>query len=201
MLERQSNSRQIPKSKEICSSKSYSDILYAYLQCISTMNEDGVRTFPKKAINYSALSKTFELSRQTISTKFKNLIKKGLVEEGEQEYKLTLLSRNDAALIPNNTLQILVDTLNEHSISTYVYLFNLYYAKGQKPFQFYLDQIKAQVGISTSTRSNNEVITNILFVLQKIGLIKYHLVVEQDKDNIKTVYQLDWITNVINTNC
>ena len=35
MLERKNNSRQIPKTKDICSSKKYNDILYAYLQCVS----------------------------------------------------------------------------------------------------------------------------------------------------------------------
>ncbi len=57
------------------------------------------------------------------------------------------------------------------------------------------------VGLSVSARNNNDIVTNILFVLQKIGLIKYSLTtVVQDNDNfnnIKTIYQLDWMTNDI----
>ena len=37
------NSRQIPKTKEICANKKYFDILYAYLQCISEKDEEGKR--------------------------------------------------------------------------------------------------------------------------------------------------------------
>jgi hypothetical protein len=63
MLEVKNNSRQIPKTKEICANKKYYDILYAYLQCISDKREDGTRTFKKKAINFSSLAHTFNLSR------------------------------------------------------------------------------------------------------------------------------------------
>ena len=47
------NSRQIPKNKSICANKKYYDILYAYLQYISTKDENGVRYFTKKDINFS----------------------------------------------------------------------------------------------------------------------------------------------------
>jgi len=64
VMEIKANSRQIPKDKEICSSKKYYDILYAYLQCISEKNGDnGNRTFAKKEINFSRLSTVFNLSR------------------------------------------------------------------------------------------------------------------------------------------
>ena len=39
----------------------------------------------------------------------------------------------------------------------------------------WLEQIKKHIGICSSTRSNDDIITNILFVLEKIGLIKYRL--------------------------
>ena len=54
MLEIQPNSRQIPKSKEICANKKYNDILYAYLQNESVMEKiSGKRFFSKKAVNFS----------------------------------------------------------------------------------------------------------------------------------------------------
>lgn len=57
------------------------------------------------------------------------------------------------------------------------------------------------IGISENSRNNNEIITNILFILQKIGLIKYSMSTVQQEDNfqnVKTIYQLDWLTNDYN---
>ena len=180
------NSRQIPKTKEICANKKYFDILYAYLQCVSEKDEEGKRYFTKKDINFSKLADQFGLSRQTISTKFKNLKELGLVEEIDKNtYKL---------------VKLMNDTLNDNTISVYVYLFNLYYANGCKVFQFSLDAVKGFIGLSTSARNNNDIVTNILFVLQKIGLIKYSLTTAKSNDNfdnVKTIYQLEWLTNDI----
>lgn len=202
MLKIQPNSRQIPKSKTICADKKYYDILYAYLQCISTRDEtNGIRQFSKKEINFSKLGDMFNLTRQTVSTKFKNLQQLGLVIEDKDNYKLVELSADIASLIPYNTLKLITDTLSEHAISTYIYFLNCYYANGNRPFQFTLDQIKSYIGISTSTRSNNDTVTNILYVLEKIGLIKYSLTTsKQEADtfqNIKTIYQLEWLTNTL----
>lgn len=204
MLKIQPNSRQVPKNKEICASKKYYDILYAYLQCISVRDEkNGIRYFYKKDINFSKLGTIFNLSRQTVSTKFKNLKELGLVTEIDTNtYRLVELSADLASLIPYNTLKLITDTLSENSISTYTYLLNCYYANNCSPFQFTLDQVKSYIGISTATRSNNDIITNILYVLEKVGLIKYSLTtLKQDGDsfqNIKTIYQLDWLTNTLN---
>ena len=204
VLRVQPNSRQVPKDKGICSSKKYYDILYAYLQCISNRDEkSGIRYFTKKDINFSKLGDLFNLSRQTVSTKFKNLKELGLVMEMDSNtFRLVELSADIASLVPYNTLKLIIDTLNENSISAYIYLLNCYYANNCCPFQFTLDQIKSYIGISTTTRSNNDIITNILYVLEKIGLIKYSLTtLKQDGDsfqNIKTIYQLDWLTNTLN---
>ena len=204
MLKIQPNSRQVPKSKNICSNKKYYDILYAYLQCISERDkESNKRYFYKKDINFSKLGEIFNLSRQTVSTKFKNLKELGLVEEVNKDtYQLIELSADIASLVPYNTLKLITDTLSENSISTYIYLLNCYYSNDCRPFQFTLDQIKKHIGISTNTRSNNDIITNILYVLEKIGLIKYSLsTVKQETDsfqNLKTIYQLDWLTNTLN---
>ena len=142
------------------------------------------------------------LSRQTVSTKFKNLIELGLVEDFNKDYyKLIVLESSLATLLPYDTIKLLTDTLNENSISTYVYLLNRYYANGCKPVQFTLESIKAFIGICTTTRSNDEIITNILFVLQKLGLIKYSLTTYQQEndifENIKTIYQLEWLVNEV----
>ena len=206
MLEIKTNSRQVPKNKEICANKKYYDILYAYLQCISEKDKNGVRCFSKKEINFTKLGNIFNLSRQTVSTKFKNLKELGLIREKDKEtYEIIVLEKDIASLVPYDTLKLITDTLNENSIYTYVYLFNCFYANNCNSFQFTLEQIKKQIGICSTTRSNDDIITNILFVLEKIGLIKYSLTaVKQENDtfqNIKTIYQLDWLTNNIDKNC
>lgn len=199
----QKNSRQVPKTIDICSNKKYYDILYAYLQQVSVLNEmTGERLFYKKDINFSKLGEKFGLTRQTISTKFKNLKELGLIIEVDKNtYSLIKLDKDYASLIPYNTLKLLTDTLSENCISAYVYLLNEYYRQGCKPYQFTLDSIKVHIGICTTTRSNNDIITNILYVLGKIGLIKYSLsTFQQENDsfeNVKTIYRLDWLTNVI----
>jgi hypothetical protein len=205
MLETQSNSRQIPKVQTICASKKYNDILYAYLQCVSERDSiNGNRYFSKKDINFSNLGKMFNLSRQTVSTKFKHLMSEelNLVEKiSDEKYLLKELPKDYASLIPYKTLKLITDTLSENSVNTYVYLLNRYYANNCKPFKFTLAQVKSAVGICATTRSNDDIITNILFVLQKIGLIRYSLTGEAQESstfqNVKTMYQIDFLTNTI----
>ena len=201
MLKIQPNSRQIPKVKSICANKKYYDILYAYLQCVSLRDDiSGERFVSKKDVNFSKLGEMFNMSRQTVSTKFKNLKELGLVEEvSKEKIQIIELDADLASLVPYDTLKLITDTLSDNSISTYTFLLNCYYANKCQPFQFTLDQVKSHIGISTNTRSNNDTITNILFVLDKVGLIKYSLTtVSQEADsfqNVKTIYQLDWLTN------
>lgn len=196
------NSRQIPKVQQICADKKYFDIMYAYLQQISEPSDDikKPRILKKSQINFSALGRKLGISRQTASTKFKNLIKLGFVKEvNVQTYELTILENDIATLVPYDTLKLLVDALSENAISTYVYLFNRYFANNCKSFQFTLTQIKTFLGLCATTRSNDEVITNILFVLKKIGLIDFELTtVKNENDsfsNVKTVYVLKWLNN------
>lgn len=197
--------RQIPKTKEYCSNKEYYDILYGYLQQQSQWEQkknNNRRYVDKSLINFSQLGRQLGISRQTASKKFKNLINLGLIiDEPGDKYYLTPLSADIASLIPNPTLKLITDTLNEYSISVYVYLLMRYIANNEEIFQFKLSDVKKHIGICSTTRSNDEIITNILFVLQKIGLIKYHLTTLQqenvDYKDVKTIYQLDYLTNYI----
>lgn len=206
MLSIKMNSRQVPDHKSICADKNYHDILYGYLQEVSTsdVDDEGQITryveFPE--VNFSELGRILGLSRQTVSKRMSNLEDIGLVIKNEKKkrYELVKLAANVAALIPQDTLKLLVDTLSDNSISTYVYLLSRYIANQERPFQFTLNQIKSNIGISTSTKSNDNTVTNILFILQKIGLIEYQLGTESHDSefgNVKTIYWLNWITNDI----
>lgn len=200
-----SNLRQIPKTKEFCANKYYNDILYGYLQQQSNWEQgkyNNRRYVDKSLINYSQLGKQLGISRQTASKKFKNLINLGLIiDEPGDRYYLAPLSADIASLIPTPTLKLITDTLSEHSISVYVYLLMRYIANDEEEFLFKLSDVKKHIGICATTRSNDDVITNILFVLQKIGLIKYHLTTLQQDNveykDVKTIYSLDFLTNYI----
>ena len=168
---------------------------------MSEKREDDSRYILKKNIKYTRLGEALGLSRQTVSTRFKNLIQLGLIEEKIDTYELVKLDNNVAWLIQQELLQLMIDTLSQNTVSTYVYLFNRFYANDNKPFQFTIEQIKNHIGISITTRSNDEIVSNILFILQKLGIIKYSLTtLKQEEDNfnnVKTIHQLDWITNDI----
>lgn len=200
------DTRQIPKIEKICANKKYHDILYGYLQDHSQW--DGIqghrRYVDKGLVNFSQIGKLLGISRQTASTKFQNLVKLGLITDNpdqEGRYYLTILPAEVAGLIPEPTLKLIIDTLSEHCISAYLYLLLRYIANEEEPYTFLLTDIKKHIGICTTTRSNDQVITNILFVLQRIGLIKYSLTTLQqdnvDYKDVKTVYRIDFLTNYI----
>lgn len=165
--------RQIPKIKEICASKLYNDLVYSYLQTIS--DEEG--KILKFNMNHREIGEKVGLSRQTVATKIKNLEELELLKfvEDTDEYELIILDPNIAALIPEDTLKLLIDTMNEKTISIYVYLFKRFYANKNKPYTVTYAQLKDWIGVSIKTTSNNRVVSNILMVLKKIGLLDYEL--------------------------
>ena len=117
------------------------------------------------------------LSRQTVATKIKNLEELDLLKfiEETDEYELIILEPNIAALIPEETLKLLIDTMNEKTISIYVYLFKRFYANKNKPYTVTYAQLKDWIGVSTKSTSNNRVVSNILTVLEKLGLLEYEM--------------------------
>ena len=206
MLEIKKDSRQVPSTKQVCSNKLYCDTLYAYLQCISEWEvEEDYRYIPCKNINFTQLGKDFGVSRQTLATKFNQLVDLKLVQhdQNKKRYILSVLPDKQAYLIPINTLNQLSAAFNERSISIYVYLFNRFIMNGQKPYEFTLEQLKTWVGISTKTRSNDKVINSILQVLFNCGLIEYKMIEKVDNstnfNNIKTLFQLVNVSNTLKT--
>lgn len=198
------DSRQVPKTKDYLSNKKYCDILYSYLQTISVW--DGInghpRSFSKKEKNFQKIGENIGKSRQTVAKKFNALMELGLIKEGENNYELIILESDLASLIPLETLRILVNTMNENTISIYVYLLNRYYAaqsSGQQEFMFTLSQLKGVIGVSTSTRSNDYIINDILTILKKIGLLEIDCRDEEDKfsGDIKSNLYVTSMSNLI----
>ena len=186
MLKIQSNSRQIPSIEKYTADKKYNDLLYGVLQEMSYL-EDKNRYVNKKDINFTSLSGRINLSRQTTSSKFKNLIALGLIEyiEEEQRYKLNYLDKTLCSLVPYDTLRAINNTLSQNAISIFVYLLKRYIANGEKEYIVTMGQMKKFIGIAVSTSSNNCIITDILNILSLIGLVEYTVVMtDKDKSNI-----------------
>ena len=81
----------------------------------------------KKDIKFTKLADVFNLTRQTISTKFKNLITLGLiVDSGVDTYDLIKLDNDVAWLVQYDLLKLMTDALSENAISVYTYLGNRY---------------------------------------------------------------------------
>ena len=173
----QKNSRQVPNTKEIITQKDYSDILYCYLQVISKKNEvGGPRLLSKKDLNQTALSEILGICRPTIKKKLNRLIEMDLLVPPTDDcpyYQLRILSPDEAFLVPQETLRKMISALKERTINVYVYLANRYYANKGQPFDFSITGLKQHCGMGTKTTSNNEIITDILEVLEKLGLIEY----------------------------
>lgn len=176
-LKIESDSRQIPKIEKYTADKKYNDLLYSFLQEMSYKEKIGEqvdRYINKEDIVFSKLADQIGLSRQVVSTKFKNLIKIGLVEfiEEEKRYKLSYLDASVAMLIPIETLRKINNALSQNSISIYVYLLKRFIANNEKEYPVTMAQMKNFIGIASNTTSNNEVINDILEVLELLGLVK-----------------------------
>lgn len=189
-MEIQKNSRQMPKTREICSNKKYSDVVYGWFQDVSERDLDtNLRYVSGCNVNFSKIAQRVNLSRQTVSRRVSNLIDLGLLYKNESlnRYEITPLINIDASLIPQHTLTFLLDSQSENTISIYVYLLNRYWANDEQPFTFTLSQVKEFLGISTATPSNNHCIVNPLISLRNNGLIDIELV----EDGYKTIYRVN----------
>ena len=199
------NSRQIPTNSSITSAKQYCDLLYAWLQCNSeriTPDSEG-RRIPKKSVKWTAIERDFTrtlsdgtvdkvMARKTIAKYFEYLIQKGLVTEGQDDfYYITVLPSDSAHLIEYKTLYKLMNVLQKHSLSIYIYLFNRYYAAGCNPVIVTMAQIKNYVGAATTTTSNNGFIDDTIDILKRLGLLDMELI---RKDG-KTLMQFNWVKN------
>lgn len=195
----QKNSRQMPKNPEVTANKIYSDILYGYFQEIS-IREDDIRYISKEQSNSTTLSNTLQISRQTISKKLNQLIELGLILPSKNpnfKYELPIIPSHEAFLIPQETLRKMVNTLAPKTISIYIYLANLWYANKENLCHFTISALKAYVGLSLKTKSNNTIITDILEILAKLNLIKYTIITKKVNSKYRTYYELQEIKQII----
>jgi hypothetical protein len=202
-MEIQKNSRQIPSDKIYTANKQYSDILYGYLQHNSYLDENTkVRFIPKKEISYVKIAEILNMHRQTVSSKFNGLIKQGLIyfNEAERRYELVAIDSNLATLLPDETIRVCYNTLQDRCLSILAYLLKTFVQHGEESCRINLDMIKSYVGVCVSNRGcNNQIVKDCLMVLEKLGFIQYHVEKEVDPETggVKTIYLLDKVNNFI----
>lgn len=195
------NSRQIPSDqKAYLSNLSYCDYLYAYLQRISKWSgkKNQPRYVLKKDCSFVAMAEALGVHRQTISKKFKAMLEGqpdsvALIRKQKDRYVLLPIETKLAFLVPYGTLQVLVSTVTQNVISIYVYLLNRYLAGYEQSFRYTIDELKRVIGISVNTRSNNYIISSILLLLEKLGLLKKQKKIINDQ----TYSFITWMTNEI----
>lgn len=187
------DSRQVPSSIIYTADKKYNDLIWCYLQSMS-YKEGDYRYVDAYNITYVEMGDYLGLSRQTTKKYFLGLIDLNLIEyeKGRDRYKITSLSPDLAALIPENTMRKLCNTLKQNTISVYAYLLKSWYHNGKQSYKMALVNIKHQLGCNSGSGSNNYMVLDIMEILQKLGLIEYELRWEARN---KCVY---WITNVKN---
>lgn len=169
--------RQIPCSQYYTTNKKYNDLLYGILQ-EQSYRFNGIRYVDKP--NFKSLGEKMAksngkkaMTRQTASKYFKELIDLGLLTEDNKRYILTQLDEKARYLIPIETLRVINNGLSRYAVSIYIYLWQIYYAKKEQ-FTIDISTVKKYIGIASSTTSNNNVVTDILYILQRIGLVKWH---------------------------
>ena len=195
------NSRQIPKDKkQYLSNLSYYDTLYSYLQYISKWSgkPEDPRYIPKKDCSFVSIAQALGINRQTASKRFKSMLEGepdsvALIRKEKDCYILLPIEKSLAMLVPYGTLQVLVSTVTENVISVYVYLLNRYLASQEQQFRYTIDELKSVIGLSIKTRSNNYIISSILLLLQKLGLLKKQKRIEGNE----TFSYITWMTNQI----
>ena len=187
-LKVQPDSRQIPSVKVYTADKRYHDLLYAMLQQMSyseVIDGETNRYVNSRDFSFQSLGESIGIGRVTASKKFKSLIDMGLIEEDKEmkRYKLNYLDASVSALVPFDTLRKMNNGLSHNAISLYVYLLKRYFANNQRQYMVTMAQMKEFVGMTVNTASNNIIITDILCILNKLGLIEFEYKMDDELKN------------------
>lgn len=189
------NSRQVPKKDDIVSNKEYCDLVYSWFQCTSELDEQTKERYvTADKINMSAMGRELGMDRRTVGRYVKKLYEQDLLEARPGKTVLKVLEKNAATLIPYPTLRQIQNSLHRNSVSIFTYLLNRYVAHSEQPYFITYNELKKYIGISTSTASNNVVVSDILKTLQALGLIKYATI---QTDVTRCNIQIQTVTNVL----
>ena len=180
--------RQVVSDVSITSSKEYNDFLYGWLVLNAHMG-DQVYVW-KGDFVLSKMEQELGMTRKTIAKYFSFLVKEGLVVEEEDRYILPSLGKKGFG-IEVDVLRRLVETKERYALTLYAYLVRGYYIAGRQQYTVLLDNAKRQLGLSTESRSNSKIVTNLFEMFREMGLLKCTL--NMDKSKIKRYYTLDGV--------
>lgn len=149
-----------PADIQTLSNREFDDILYLFLQCIST--EKGEIPEFKKTTLVEALNISFT----TFSKKFKwiqnNLCTDGVLKQNFPRF----------IAIPERTLRCLLvyNGSRRNTLKIYIYLLSKFYMNHQCPTTFSLKELVKAIGYSSSA-VNNRKVKESLNVLEELNLI------------------------------
>ena len=168
------------------------DLLYGFMRTISTAYPDKAEGkhnskkwneyLPKNTFrkNKKLIADICGCSTRTIDNNLKRLIEKGLVCEeglldknGEEQAIYTFPFDYDGSyqMADKRVIEYLVNTRSTQAIRVYIYLLNK--SQWKDDYVFTIGELKMALGYSSSTKTAERVIKDILVSLQKEGIIKY----------------------------
>lgn len=148
--------------------------LYAFLLSISMGRKDevsgmGITYIPKKEFPPNTkIAQKIHKSARTVSRHLAYLTERGYFLEMEEEY-LVINPENKFFHIPLDTLQYLLDTVKEEVLKIYIYL-GVKDGFKHNEYVFTNKEICDHLGLNY--QNNSTWVTNMLDVLEKLGLIQ-----------------------------
>lgn len=182
-----------PTDEDFLSTIKNSDNIYAWLLLNSFY--DSINNFYytyKENINYTTIATQMKRSRQTISTRFKQLLKNNFIQEfiynGKKCYKI--LNYKDFEELDKETvfqlLYLSVDKQKEELIKTYAYLLKkkrIAIREKQKTFYCSSKEVIEAFGGSATHKEIYDRMRCIFTILQDAGIIKFKTVMAQQLAN------------------
>lgn len=182
--------RNIPVEGEFMK-KCYNDLVYAYLQCKSYkgVDEDDNEVYfvYQEQYRIPVLAKATRIHGRTVRRKLDALMEGGFVRKGKVYNKnhtelveVLIIEKINVLYqkIRIDTLQYLIDATNDCVIKTYAYLINKCLNVNDHYRFTKAELIQNCLGLSSTTNCRDyEHVSNILSILQKIGLIQFDNVV------------------------
>jgi hypothetical protein len=158
------------------SDKSIDGELYAYLQSVSTVENNQTVVLKSNLPTQVKICDIIKIkSPKTLRVHLDYLISKGYVKlDPNYPDRYILPACEDVFLmLPLTTVQFLLDTVSDNVIKTYIYLFQRFKWKGDQ-YTFTLEELGAHLGYNITGHSRQyTMFNNILINLQNNGLIQY----------------------------
>lgn len=156
----------IMADKKIC------DLTYGKITIESKFDkEKNQRYISKSEVNLSAWAEVLGITRQTLSTRLKYLIKVGLVQENKEYYIMPIATEHFFD-IEEKTFKQLVASAHKNLIRVYVCLlgWHRHCQKQGTKYQFSIDSLNRELKLTVNT-DNREKTSLIIDTLERLGLI------------------------------